>query len=372
MRLCFSIADQSFARTKSVGILNVSLGLLEALAKHPGSESLSILSNTSLTLPRSVSKSEVANYDSAAAGGLSRCLWDQWRVYGAALRTGCDWLFLPKGFASFLRRPPLPVAAYVHDAMHDFYRTHHPQSGFHPESWYFQKSFEATLRYARVIFTNSDFSRSEVLRMARQLGIHPPTVITAGIGFEEPPAGRLAKKDQIVVLAGKWPHKLTPLAVERVRRWQEQQRYAGEICLVGQLPEGMAAPQWANWRGFERMPADAYTQLLGQARALVYFSEYEGFGMPPIEAILRGTVPVYSRIAAMEESGAGCGFPFVNDSETAFQHAMNQALDCRPETLAQWARELLDRHSWQAVADRVVEGLKKCSDPTSTSSTSGI
>ncbi len=355
------MADQSFQRTKSIGILNVSLGLLEGLARHPAVEKLNVLSNSSLILPNGGGqKPAIRNYDAPARGRLSRMIWDQWYVYRAAAMTGCDWLLLPKGYTSFLAAPPIKLAAYVHDAMQDFYRTKHPGTVSRTEEWYFDRSFAATLRQASVIFTNSDFSRGEVMRMAQKLHIAAPPVLTAGIGFSRPaPRPSAGKEDYIVVLVSKWPHKLTGVALEYVRRWQEQALYPGAIHLVGQLPDGLPAPVLPKWRHFPRMPDADYLSMLNQARILVYFSEYEGFGMPPIEAILQGTPPVYSRIPAMQESSQGCGFLFDNDSEQGFRAAMASALACEEGTVEQWAKLLQGSHDWQAVTERVVAGLTR-------------
>ncbi|MGP8200412.1 MAG: glycosyltransferase [Limisphaerales bacterium] len=359
MKICFSVSDQSFERAKSIGILNVSLGLLEGLAKQSGVEKLVVFSNSSLTLPDAVGhKQVVRNYNSPAHGRLARLVWDQWRVYQAAAKTGCDWLFLPKGYASFIAAPPIKLAAYVHDAMQDFYSSHYPGTVSRAEEWYFDHCMAATLRQASIIFTNSDFSRREVLRMAAKLKLPAPPVTTAGIGFSTPAKPPSAKEENyIVVLASKWPHKLTRVALDYLRHWRQQAVYRGAIHLVGQLPDNLAVADLPNCRCFQRLPESDYIPMLKNARALVYFSEYEGFGMPPIEAILQGTPPVYSRIPAMEESSQGCGFPFDNDSEQDFQSAMTRALTCEAETVGRWANLLLARHSWQAVAERVMTGF---------------
>jgi hypothetical protein len=359
LKICFSVADQSFQQTKSIGILNVSLGLLESLARQPGIEKLAVLSNSGLNLPRTGGQNQVVlNYNSPARGRLSRIVWDQWSVYRAAARTGCDWLFLPKGYASFVAAPPIKMAAYVHDAMQDFYRTHYPGTVSRAEAWYFDRSFAATLRRASVIFTNSDFSRREVERMARQLRLPAPRVITAGIGFRGPAPRPAAKEDNyIMVLVSRWPHKLTRVALEYVRRWQQQAAYPGAIHLAGRLPDDLAVVDSPKWRHFARLPDAEYIPMLKNARALVCFSEYEGFGMPPIEAILQGTPPVYSRIPALEESSQGCGFSFDNGSEQDFQSAMTRALACDAGTIERWGNLLLARHHWPAVAERVMAGL---------------
>lgn len=359
MKICWSVSDQSFERTKSIGILNVSLGLLGELGRQPGIEKLAVLSNSSLTLPGGGGRKHVVkNYDLPARGRLARLIWDQWRVYRAAAKTGCDWLFLPKGYASFVAAPPIKLAAYVHDAMQDFYRSHYPGAVSRAEEWYFDHCVAATLRRASVIFTNSDFSRREVLRLAAKLNLIAPPVITAGIGFSTPPQPFSAKEENyIVVLVSKWPHKLTGVALEYLRHWREQAAYRGAIHVVGQLPDDLAMADLSNWRCFQRLPESEYVSMLKNARVLVYFSEYEGFGMPPIEAILQGTPPVYSRIPAMEESSQGCGFAFDNGSEQDFQSAMTRALACEAGTVGRWANLLLARHSWPAAAERVVTGL---------------
>ena len=93
---------------------------------------------------------------------------------------------------------------------------------------------------------------------------------------------------------------------------------------------------------------------------MVYFSEYEGFGMPPVEAVLRGTCPVYSRLPATIEVMAGMGQAFDNEDYHTFSRALHQALQTPPPILRDWADALRTRFSWAAVAERVTRGLMDC------------
>ncbi len=363
LKICFAVADQSLQRTKSIGILNVSVGLLEAMAREPGVEKLLVLGNPELSL-RSVDgiKLSVTHYNLPCQHKLARIFCDQWQVYRAAAKSGCDWLFLPKGYASFIAVPPIKMAAYVHDTMLDFYRAHYPGAISRAEALYFQLGFAATLRHASVIFTNSDFSRREILRCAKKLGVAPPPVLTAGIGFSRPAFKAAAKENYILVLVSKWPHKLTRRAVDYLRRWQQQSAFSGTIHLLGQLPDGLTISGLPHWQHSQRVPDASYIPMLRNACALVYFSEYEGFGMPPIEAILQGTPAVYSRIPALEESSQGCGFAFDNASADGFNLAMAKALACGPGEIERWAELLLRRHSWQKVGQQVMHGLTTISN----------
>jgi len=65
--------------------------------------------------------------------------------------------------------------------------------------------------------------------------------------------------------------------------------------------------------------------MLGSARAVVYFSEYEGFGMPPVEAILVGHVLYFQTSSAPGDHGRRrlLIFQFFLAS---FSQALNRAL----------------------------------------------
>ncbi len=357
LSLTVSLADQLFSQTKSIGIFNLSLGWVEQIARRPEISHLTVLANRSLAgrLPEQL---EVRWHDAPAHGRLGRIWWDQWGVYSAAAATGNDWLFLPKGFASFARRCPVRLTVCVADTIHDFYREHYPQavSGF--EQQYFVRSFWGTVKSARVIFTISDFTTGEVLRLAKARGLTPPPVHTMGIGFTRPPAGTLAKENRLCVLASPFPHKRTDLAVAWLARWQQASGFSGQIDWVGALPVGLSLPDWKNWRQHGRLPEPEYRRLLAQSKALVCFSEYEGFGMPPVEAALAGTCPVFSSIPATREVMGESGCAFSNTDYESFRAAMDTALKCPPLQISAWADTLLARHNWDRVLNRFVAGLE--------------
>lgn len=357
LTLTVSLADQLFAQTKSVGIFNLSLGLVEQLARRPEISRLTVLANRTLVdrLPDTL---DVRWHNAPARGRLGRIWWDQWGVYSAATATENEWLFLPKGFASFARACPRRLAACVADTIHDFYQTRYPQSGSALEQGYFVRSFWGTVRHAQVIFTISDFTNGEVARLARARGVVPPSIHTIGIGFTRPAPASAPKENRLCVLASPFPHKRTRQAVDWLARWQRESGRADAVDWVGRLPAGLALPDLKNWQRHERLSEDAYRRLLERAKALVFFSEYEGFGMPPVEAALAGACPVFSDIPATREVMGGCGYSFANYDYESFRVAMNSALAVPREQIATWAEQLLARHDWKLVLDRFVAGLQ--------------
>jgi glycosyltransferase involved in cell wall biosynthesis len=354
LSLTYSLADQNFLTTKSVGIFNLSCQLLERLARRPEIQALTVLANSTLegrlNLPATAGWQR---HETAIRGRLQRMLWDQWGVYRAARRTGHEWLFLPKGFASFGAACPARLALYVHDAMLDFYASRYPAGFSRMESWYFRQCFRASLRRAAVIFTNSDFTRHEIERVARRDRLPMPPAATIGIGFT-PPGRCPAKRDIILVLASRYPHKRSDLAVAWMDRWQQRAGGTAEVHWVGSFPERLEVPQRPAWRCHRRLEEADYRALVEAARVLVFFSEYEGFGMPPVEVALAGGCPVYSDIPVTREVMAGAGFAFANDDFESFCHAMNGALAATPGQREAWAGELARRHNWDQVCEKAI------------------
>lgn len=356
--LTFSIADQNFATTKSIGIYNYSIQLCRHIAQHPDLSRLTVFSNRTidrdLELPE---RAQVQRYDSAIGSKLGRILWDQWGVYRTAKASGRQWLFLPKGFCSFMMRPPLRVAACVHDIMIDYYQRRYPNFWPTLEFQYFTRSLKATIRNARVIFTNSEFSKNELLGLVQRLDYPTPHVVVAGYGFDPVNNPPEEKQDRVLLFVSKLPHKRTDMAVRFLNHWQEKTNYAGTIDCIGIVSSEMPRPEGPHWNWIGRVPPPRGRDMIRRARAIVYASEYEGFGMPPVEAVLEGTCPVFSDIPPLREVMGNTGCAFSNESEESFCQAMNRALTTTRLQISEWTQSLLQRHKWQSVTDKVMGEL---------------
>jgi glycosyltransferase involved in cell wall biosynthesis len=358
--LAYSIADQNVATTKSMGIYNFSLSLARHLARHPLLGKLDVFSNHTTTPDLQLSaNSRIEECGEAVRSKFGRILWDQWGVHRRARAAGRSWLFLPKGFCSFLQRPPVPVAAYVHDIMGVFYQRRYPRYGSRFESWYFDRSLKATVTQARIIFTNTEFTKNELTHWTRQLGLTPPEIMVAGYGFEVPEAGEAEKTDRVLLFASDMPHKRTDTLVSFLNQWLRESNYRGVIDCIGIFSNGRAKCEGPNWNWIGRVPPAQSRQMIRRAKAVIYSSEYEGFGMPPVEAVLEGTCPVYSDIPPMREVMGNAGRPFSNDSGESFRRAMDEAFSTSPETIEAWSRELVKRHHWHGVTDKIVHELSR-------------
>jgi glycosyltransferase involved in cell wall biosynthesis len=363
--LSFSLADQNVATTKSIGIFNFSTQLISHLVPARRFSEITIFSNRTvrnyLRLAAGTAGISVVEYDAAIRNKIDRIWWDQRGVYKAAVRAGHDWLFLPKGFSSFVGPCPVKLCVYVHDTMFEFYRLHYPKAVSRFENWYFVRSLRATLQHADVLLTNTEFSKRELESLAARWGLPCPKVVVAGYGFQPGPASApgAARKNAIILFLSGALHKRSDLALQYVERWRQESAFDGTIECLGNPPASLRkpeAPAW-NWRG--RVPPDETRQLMREARAVLYFSEFEGFGMPPVESTLDGACAVYSDLPPIREVMGEAGFAFDNLSYPSFAEAMEKALRTPAEQISKWADALLARHNWETVSTRLANTLSE-------------
>jgi glycosyltransferase involved in cell wall biosynthesis len=365
MNLIFSVADQPRTGGKSIGTLNNSLNLLRHLARTPGLDRITPLANHTLDgLLPTEPHVHIRWHDAPTRGRLRRLWWDQVGLYAAARQAAGDWMFLPKGFTPLWGRPPCRLAVNVNDLMATYYKQHYPR-GFPPvELAYFEQSLIATIRRAHLIVTISQFTADELARFADQHKLRLPRVLPIGIGFSPDdlpfrtnPPPPVEKRSGILALASAWPHKRTAMAIRLLEQWQQKRGFTEPVYWVGVLPPGVTLPGHANWQFVPRLTHDGYADKLGSVRALLYTSELEGFGMPPVEAALAGAWPVYSDLVVTREVMGSSPTAFVNDDVDSFVAAMDYALGHTTEDLAPWVAALRRQHHWPTIARRVVDAL---------------
>lgn len=331
MKLAITLHDQDFASTKSIGIYNASLGLTRALAALRERGPLTILSNQTLgrtaEAPTDAPLVDYVLLDRPHPKRFQRVLWDQWQVTHVLNALEPDWAFFPKGFPPGLSWPRCKVCCYIHDTISDFYRGH-PENPFSLfERYYFPWLMHRAFRKADLIVTNSQFSRSEILK-------HRPAakVEVLGIGFDDTAPQTTVTgvipdypSHGIVLLASALPHKLTLQALQWLARWDTEVENRLPIIVVGGLPASASLPERDHWQHIQRLPSAKFKQLLAQSRLLLYFSAYEGYGMPPIEALRAGTAALASDLPPHREH-LPSELLFSNKDYSHYHAAMQQLL----------------------------------------------
>jgi glycosyltransferase involved in cell wall biosynthesis len=192
---------------------------------------------------------------------------------------------------------PCPVALAIHDvsfsARPDWYA---PREGLRRRvltHW--------SARRARIILTISEFSRQEIVSRLAQ---PPHRVRVTYPGTRRPLARPSAAREPLVLFVGSiFPRRHVGVLVDAFAGAVAPAFPDARLEIVGEnrlpagtpLAHGLAdttADVQARVRFRSYVDEDALEDLYGRAAVFVFLSEYEGFGLTPLEAMARGAVPV--------------------------------------------------------------------------------
>ncbi len=126
-----------------------------------------------------------------------------------------------------------------------------------------------------------------------------------------------------------------PLVIVGARAWQSE----GELRLIPEGGASGAAGIYHGHRGqtivrLDYMPRELLAKLVRGAKALVFPSLYEGFGLPVLEAMALGTPVITSTASSLPEVAGDAGL-LVNPFDVAALQAAMTRLDGDPELCAQ-------------------------------------
>lgn len=282
--------------------------------------------------------------------GFPGTYWEQVRLPHVAKDDHLDLFFAPAYTAPLLLKVPTVVT--IHDLSFEA----------HPEWFRLREGARRRLitrhsaRRAAAVITDSEFSRKEVVdRLALPAG--RVTVIRPGI---DPPQAK-ADPDagpRLLYVGSIFNRRHIP---ELLRAFAALVRLHPDASLdiVGSNRthphENIAAAiEHAGLTGHVRLQQYAQEaqlrELYARARAFVFLSEYEGFGMTPLEALAAGVPPVVGDTAVARETCGDAALFVPWDDVRAITRALELALfdeptrrrilDAAPAALApfSWAR----------------------------------
>ncbi|NQX11136.1 glycosyltransferase family 4 protein [Microbacteriaceae bacterium VKM Ac-2855] len=189
-------------------------------------------------------------------------------------------------------------------------------------------AYEATARRADAIITISHFTKQ---RIVEHLGIPAERVHVSHLGVDTsrftPNLG--PREDYVLYPARAWPHKNHARlfeAMEVVRRTRPGLRL---VLTGGNLDALGALPDFVDWRGL--VEPDELARLYRGAAALAFPSLYEGFGLPPIEAMASGCPVAAADAGSLPEICGDAAVYFDPMQPAAIAAGILEAIDRTPE-----------------------------------------
>lgn len=296
-----------------------------------------------------------------------RLRWQQFELPRRARAARPDLLHVP-GFDA-PRFKPCPVVLTVHDLIGRLFPATFPPAA----RLYWAHWLPWSIRWADAVIVDSARTRDDVLRLtpavperlhvvpagvsavyrppadpaaarsrvARECGIDGPFLLF--VGTLEPRKGLDTLVDAFADLASRHPHALvvagqtgwgTGALFDRIRALGLQ----GRIRFVGYVPDS------------------ALADLYGTAAAFVFPSRYEGFGLPPLEAMACGAPVVCSTAASLPEVVGDAAVLVAPDDAAALAGAVEQVLasaDLRQDLRSRGLRRAA-AFSWDETARRTL------------------
>jgi alpha-1,3-rhamnosyl/mannosyltransferase len=294
--------------------------------------------------------------------------WEQTALVSAVRRDRPDVFFAPAYTAPLGLRMPFAVT------IHDISFIAHPE-WFRPrEQWRRRMLTTHAARRASVIFTDSDFSKSEIEKHMKvpseRLRVIPPGVAPA---HSESPAWSARVREPLVLFVGSlFNRRRLPDLVAAFARATAQLPDA-RLVIVGANRTWPAQDLRAEanflriaekTRIVDYVDDNALADLYARAAVFAFFSEYEGFGLTPLEALAAGVpIVVVDTPVAREVYGEAAEYIPCGDIENAAA-ALKRFLQSRTAASEQLARApaVLARYSWDRAADdtlRCIEGIAR-------------
>jgi glycosyltransferase involved in cell wall biosynthesis len=280
-------------------------GLVEGLAQLNSWAQISLLTcrwNTPTYFPSTFQQINLGPYHR-----LPFFLWQQ----SLALRQlKADWYL-----ANFFLPPSLPCRGAV--AVHDLSFRAHPEYFPRTVAWYMRWLTGWAIQQAQRVLTISEFSREELCRFYL---VDPAKVVITplGVGAEFHPSSlATSAADQVVLarydlktpyilaLGNIHPRKNLARLLEAYRRLRRQREAVPTMVWAG-MPRWDSSELLSQARAAGVILTGFVAQadlpaLYRQATMLVYPSLYEGFGLPPLEAMACGAPVVTSNITSLPE-----------------------------------------------------------------------
>jgi glycosyltransferase involved in cell wall biosynthesis len=186
-----------------------------------------------------------------------------------------------------------PAAGTVHDLQHELY----PEFFSRAELAYRRVLYRRSVRSARIVIAISEHARGALLET---YGLDPAGVVAIPLGIDHDrlTPGEGPREGFLLYPANPWRHKNHARLYEAFALLR---RDRPELCLVltGTGHDPAALPPGVESRG--RVPYDELVSLYRTASALVFPSLYEGFGLPPIEAMACGCPVAVSNATSLPE-----------------------------------------------------------------------
>ena len=319
--------------------------------------------------------------DSGGAGDFGLCetlsnglasrsvyAWYPYATYKLRHRRDLDIIHNPAQVPGFFQTDS-PQVLTIHDLVPFIF----PEESKLTRTLVYQALFGATVRRAKRIIAVSDNTRRDIVRF---FDVHPENIHVIPLAAEKryQPQSAADDREMLSKYRIRPPYLLYVGTIEGRKNLHCLISAFSEIVKHG-YPHNLVIVGKRGWRTqrFDEalgrfpvkgriqltryMPDEALPALYRQAEVFVYPSIYEGFGLPPLEAMACGTPVVCSRASSLPEVVGDAALLFDPTDSAVLARALESVIDspATKERLSRRGRERASRFCWSETAAKTLD-----------------
>ncbi|CAN5246549.1 glycosyltransferase family 1 protein [soil metagenome] len=299
-------------------------------------------------------------------------LWFEWALPKVLRKHKPDVLLSPDGYLSLSAQ--IPTLLVVHDLAFEHFPEH--VSGL--VGRYYRHYVPKFANHAARIATVSEYSKQDLVKL---YGIEPGKIDVVYNGVKDvyrplPSPEQQTVRNQYTAGAEYFiyvgsinPRKNTARLFQAFDEYKHQTGSSDKLVIVGakgwQYGDIMAAYNAMRYKSevifTGHLEAEQVSALVASARAMVYVSLFEGFGIPIVEAFASSTPVITSNTSSMPEVAGDAAIIIDPTSVVDITNALRRLYE-HPETaeaLRERASIQLQKFSWDLTAQRLWDSLMK-------------
>ena len=354
------------ATFRNAGVSRFTARLIDAVLEADGGHRYSVFLNDSVREPPFRTRPDVRLRRTRLPTSRTwvRILWEHLVAPGHLALAGADVVH------SFLNVTPVAAPGRHVVVVHDLSFLRAPETHPAHRRWYLHAATRLSCRRASAVLADSKSTRDDLIEL---FGVPPDkiSVVYAGVEpqFHPRPEAEIdafcaahgVRRPFVLSVGTIEPRKNVDVLIRAFARLRREGRYAGSLVIVGgrgwmdvDVPDLIQAAQVVNhaqWLGYVDQRELPF--WYSAADLLVYPSSYEGFGMPPLEAMASGTPVITSNRSSLPEVVGDAGITVEPRDEAALADAMDRVLQSPERRDAMRSRGLVQaqRFSWRSAAE---------------------
>ncbi|MBR4173857.1 MAG: glycosyltransferase family 4 protein [Lachnospiraceae bacterium] len=287
--------------SNSVGSVAETIAAIDE-GKHP--DKIFVLGNsrnrTDFDVP-GVEFIQIDKYD--PENKIDIVMWELFHVANCCRKLKADRVFFPRGYAALTH--PVYDIVMIHDLIPFYYAEHFPGVFNRLENFYITNRLRQSARTAKKVITISEASKQDIMKYC---GVDEKKIKVINNSYEKSDVPIVKDEDQkpyICAMTSALPHKNAEGIIETYKRYSEITDAPLDLVLIGlndvsefDLPSEVK--DRITCHKFIGDTAEMY-RVMGGARAFLFLSLIEGFGLPPIEAMQLGVPVICSGVSSLPE-----------------------------------------------------------------------